>query len=343
MSQRLNVGIIGAGPVTQAIHIPTLAALRDEFCIAHIADVDIELARRVAAGSGARASDSAAAVFEDRTVDVVAICSPSHLHAEHLELASSAGKRAVLCEKPLGTTMRDVDHAARVLRASRTPLVLGAMHAYDPAWQWAKRRLDDFGHAHTVQSKIILPRNVRFEDAATELFGRPDRPGASDDSVNARVRFIRDMILGLTVHHVPQLRAFAPRIARIDAVHIIERMGYAIVASGTESNIVLTAFMNEGWRPDWGIRAVGESHSFAIDFPPSFVHAGSGTASFASASGTTSSPVSESNGYLEEWRRVGTLARGERDASEDLEDCIADARYAVDLAELTTAWLEVHG
>lgn len=342
MSAPLRVGIVGAGPVTQAIHVPTLAALSDEFRIGHIADLDLDLARRVAAGPGARASESAAEVIEDPDIDVIAICSPSHVHAEHLEMVSNAGKRAVLCEKPLAMAMRDVDKAARALRASRTPLVLGAMHGWDPAWQWAKPRVEAFGPPHTVRSSIILPRNVRFEDASSEIVGRPARPGVTDDSVEARVRFVQDMVLGLTVHHVPQVRAFAPQIVSVDAVHVVGRTGYVILASGNEVSIVLTAYMNDGWRPDWGVRAVGDDRSFAIDFPPSFVHAGSGSATYVDASGAVVSPSSESNGYLEEWRRVGQLARGERDFSNDLEDSIADALYAVDLAEMATTWLREH-
>ena len=36
---RLRVGILGAGPVTQAIHLPTLARLSDDFEVRVVMDV----------------------------------------------------------------------------------------------------------------------------------------------------------------------------------------------------------------------------------------------------------------------------------------------------------------
>jgi myo-inositol 2-dehydrogenase/D-chiro-inositol 1-dehydrogenase len=40
----IGVGVIGAGPVTQAIHLPTLASLGDAFAIRHVMDVDQSVA-----------------------------------------------------------------------------------------------------------------------------------------------------------------------------------------------------------------------------------------------------------------------------------------------------------
>ena len=56
MSRPLGVGIIGAGPVTQAIHLPTLATLYDHFRVVHIMDINAEVAEGLAARSGAPVS-----------------------------------------------------------------------------------------------------------------------------------------------------------------------------------------------------------------------------------------------------------------------------------------------
>jgi predicted dehydrogenase len=45
-----------------------------------------------------------------------------------------AGKRAVLCEKPLAT---DAEQAAAIAEASRrtgVPVIVGAMHTLEPGW-----------------------------------------------------------------------------------------------------------------------------------------------------------------------------------------------------------------
>ncbi|MET9501984.1 hypothetical protein ABZY42_09645 [Streptomyces sp. NPDC006622] len=84
----LGVGLIGAGPVTQAIRLPTLATLGDRLRVTHVMDVDPDVAASVAAraatetgaGSGPRRgvrhSTTAAELLADDVVDVVAICSP---------------------------------------------------------------------------------------------------------------------------------------------------------------------------------------------------------------------------------------------------------------------------
>jgi myo-inositol 2-dehydrogenase / D-chiro-inositol 1-dehydrogenase len=76
MSSPLGVGVIGAGPVTQAIHIPALATLPERLQVRHIMDVDQSVANEVAGRVGARASTDVQSVLDDAAVDVVAICSP---------------------------------------------------------------------------------------------------------------------------------------------------------------------------------------------------------------------------------------------------------------------------
>ena len=94
MDNKLGVGFIGAGSVTQAIHLPTLARLIDLFHVRQVYDVDADVAARVARRIGARSSRSLDDLLADETVDVVAICSPHEFHAEQVVAACSAGKRA---------------------------------------------------------------------------------------------------------------------------------------------------------------------------------------------------------------------------------------------------------
>jgi predicted dehydrogenase len=56
MSAPLGVGVLGAGPVTRVIHLPTLATLHDRFRVVQLMDVDADVAATVAAGTGARST-----------------------------------------------------------------------------------------------------------------------------------------------------------------------------------------------------------------------------------------------------------------------------------------------
>ena len=114
MSRTLGVGFVGAGPVTQAIHLPHLAGLSDRLHVAHVMDVDAETADAVAAraGEATRHSTSVEALLADDGVDIVAICSPHAFHAEQADAAIRAGKKAVLVEKPFATTVEDAERVA---------------------------------------------------------------------------------------------------------------------------------------------------------------------------------------------------------------------------------------
>src|SRR4051794_35275102 len=100
----LGVGFVGAGPVTQAIHLPALARLNNAFTVTHVTDVSAEVAGAVADRVGARSSTDYDQLLADPRVDVVAVCSPHQFHAAQVIAACRAGKKAVLCEKPFATS-----------------------------------------------------------------------------------------------------------------------------------------------------------------------------------------------------------------------------------------------
>ena len=54
MSRSLGVGFLGAGLVTQAIHLPALAGVPERFHVVGVMDVDAVVADRVAAGVAPR-------------------------------------------------------------------------------------------------------------------------------------------------------------------------------------------------------------------------------------------------------------------------------------------------
>ena len=137
MSQPLGIGFLGAGPVTQAIHLPTLARIGDLFTVSHITDINLEIAASVAARVGSRHSTSLDALLDDPSVDVVAVCSPHQFHADQVIAACRAGKRAVLCEKPFAMSGEEASRIAAVSAETGVPIVVGAMHTFDPGWRAA--------------------------------------------------------------------------------------------------------------------------------------------------------------------------------------------------------------
>ncbi|OFI38531.1 oxidoreductase [Arthrobacter sp. SW1] len=331
----LGVGIIGAGPVTQAIHMPTLSRLGDLFAVRHIMDADPSVAESVAARAGARHSSSVEELLADPEVDVVAICSPHRFHAEQVIAACRAGRKAVLCEKPFAMNAAE---AAGILVAAKdtgVPVVVGAMHAFDPAWLAAESHWGTLPEtAHTIRSTIVLPPNSRFEDAATEVLARPGLT-APDYSDPAAVRSaLHGGIMGLAIHDLPLVRRFVPHFEDLEILQArhVRPFGYLVSLRAAGRSIELRAAMGNTWKPAWTFEAFSDDAALRVDFSPSYVQAGSAAATLSTANERRSFGPYGHNGYEGEWRELARLAGGgaPRRGTESLID---DLAFALAIAE----------
>lgn len=111
MSRRLRVGIVGAG--IGAHHAAAFGSLPDLYSIEAVCDLDQARAAALAAEHGiARVVTS----YEDLLaldLDIVDICTPSHLHFAQAAAALEAGRHAIV-EKPLAGSLAEVDALADI-------------------------------------------------------------------------------------------------------------------------------------------------------------------------------------------------------------------------------------
>ncbi len=135
---RIRVGVAGLGAVAQAVHLPLLARLDATFEIAAIADLSPSLLARIGDRYGvpeaARASSVDGLLGVAELDALILLTSGSHGGAA---LAALDAGLAVLCEKPLATTLGEADRLAASPNANR--LLLGYMKAFDPAVEEARR------------------------------------------------------------------------------------------------------------------------------------------------------------------------------------------------------------
>jgi myo-inositol 2-dehydrogenase/D-chiro-inositol 1-dehydrogenase len=339
---QLGVGILGAGPVTQAIHLPTLARQAERFRVVSVMDVDADIASSVAARAGAAAVTTTEAVLADPAVDVVAVCSPHQFHAEQVAAICAAGKRGILCEKPLATSRAEAEQIAAAVTAADVPLVVGAMHAYDPGWLAALDACADrLASAHTIRSTIVLPFNDRFEDWATEIACRPAPPAGSGGPPDAALRAerIRGMVLGLSVHDLPLVRTFAPSFDHVDSAEFCPPFGGVISLVAAHRRVDLVAFMRPLWEPDWRLDVWGDDWSLRVSFTPSYVHAGSATAVLTEGASQRQLGPWPVNGYEGEWIELHGLVTGTAKPRYDLRAVVDDLTFATDIADGASAAL----
>ena len=331
MSRSLGVGFLGAGLVTQAIHLPVLAGVPDQFHVVSVMDIDGDVAERVAARCGASSTTEVQAILEDPNVDVVVVCSPHTMHAAQVVAACHAAKLAVLCEKPLALSRSEAEQIGSVAAASGTKVIVGAMHVYDPAFRAAHRAwLELGGDAVFTQSSIFLPSNDLFTGFAAEPASPP--PTASSGEGFSDAIMLREAVLGLAIHNLPLLRLFHPRLGELASADFIRPFGYAIVVGDDVRTLELLGHMGGTWPPNWALRTVGGNCELRVTFPPSFVLAGSARAQLVSVDSTRVFEF-DTNGYQCEWMALYEAAVGDAEPIVSLGDVIGDITYALDLAD----------
>lgn len=343
---KLGVGFLGAGPVTQAIHVPTLARLGDLFQVVHVMDVDGSVAQAVASRLRARHSSSIETLLRDPAVDVVAVCSPHRFHAEQVVAACRAGVRAVLCEKPFAMTWEEAALIADVSAETGVPVLVGAMHSFDPGWVALRRGWGQFAaEVHTVHSSIVLPPNSRFEDFATEVLHRPSVPPMDLHAPEAAAELVHAGVMGLAIHDLPLVREFIPAFddLEVQAAHAVEPAGYQITLSAGGRVVHLHAALTDTWRPQWLLEAWSDTASARVEFTPSYVHAGSAIASLTEADRATEYGPERSNGYEGEWRELAGIVHGTA-TPVSASTLVDDLRFAIAIADAAAAVArETHG
>jgi predicted dehydrogenase len=103
---------------------------------------------------GCATTTEAASIYDDPAVDLVDVCLPTPLHAEHVLRALAAGKH-VLCELPLATTMDDAHRVVAAQAASDRQVFVDMFGRFDPA--------TEFLHAAIAQGRYGTLKTLTME------------------------------------------------------------------------------------------------------------------------------------------------------------------------------------
>lgn len=336
MQDILGVGIIGAGPVTQALHIPMLARLPDLYRIVHISAPSTRAAPEVAGWIGARCSNTVDDLLADPAVDVVAINSPAALHAEHAIRAMNAGKRALLIEKPLATTLEDAIAVVEMAERTGTTLLVGTMHVFDPATTRACEQFEDLIRgARVIRASAILPPNPLVEQWSGEVLGRAGYPPAPNLSIPpVRAGVVQAVTLNLAIHSLPLIRKALPdwRDVEVMSAQPLPPFGHHQFLSCGQTRLQMLANMHAHRWSEWSTRFESEAGSLTIAYPLSYIPAGSGTVTARTNKGEVHIPSSRQTGYEVEWRHLHDIVTRGAKPMHSARDALDDLDFAIRIA-----------
>jgi len=135
MTERLRVGVVGGGLISQVEHIPNLIALKSMFDLRVVSDPSPTIRQALASRFGvATVGDASELLGQD--LDAVVIAAPDPWHAELARLAMEAGLH-VFCEKPLCYSSGEAALLAEVQLRRKVVLQVGYMKRFDPSYEAA--------------------------------------------------------------------------------------------------------------------------------------------------------------------------------------------------------------
>ena len=161
---RIRIALVGCGAVAQNGYLPALS-LVPEVCCVGLVDVQKESAEALAGQWGIpKATNDYSAILEE--VDAVLLAVPNHLHAP-MTLEALGRKRAVMCEKPLGRTKKEVQSMVDAALRAGVPLVAGMTFRQYPPLQQIRRRFpwELLGRVNKVVASFGYPLEWPLESA----------------------------------------------------------------------------------------------------------------------------------------------------------------------------------
>ena len=141
----VRIGIIGCGGIANGKHMPALKKLKN---VEMVAFCDLVLERAEAAKEKFGTPDAAVyenykELLEDKTIDVVHVCTPNRAHSFITVDALEAGKH-VMCEKPMAINSAEALKMLEAAKRTGKKLTIGYQNRQNPGAQYLKQ----IGRAH---------------------------------------------------------------------------------------------------------------------------------------------------------------------------------------------------
>ena len=160
--------LVGCGRISGK-HIEALQQIEKEGKARLVACCDpvAERAKTAAEVANCKAWYDYESMLKGEDIDIVSICTPSGLHPKHTILAAEHGKH-VLCEKPSGTKLAEVDAAIDACDKAGIRYFVVKQNRFNKTVQMLRKALDAgrFGRIYMITSNVFWTRPQDYYDQA---------------------------------------------------------------------------------------------------------------------------------------------------------------------------------
>lgn len=164
--RRIRVALVGCGRIADR-HFDAFTRHSDMAELVAVADTDPEALARAVAATGARGFASLDALLAGSDADVIALTTPSGLHASQAIACAAAG-RHVVTEKPMATRWQDGKAMVAACDAAGVQLFVVKQNRRNATVQFVKRAIEAgrFGRIHMVSVNVFWSRPQAYYDSA---------------------------------------------------------------------------------------------------------------------------------------------------------------------------------
>jgi predicted dehydrogenase len=106
-------------------------------------------------------------MLEAENLDIVSVVTPDHLHGDiTVTAANHPGVKAILCEKPIATTLADADRMIAACEANNVLLSIEHTRRWSPTFNKARDMIrgGELGALRTVVANLFSPRSMLFRN-----------------------------------------------------------------------------------------------------------------------------------------------------------------------------------
>lgn len=164
--RKLRIAVIGCGRISSN-HLAAIEKHAENMELVSLCDIDNELLDQQMNKYSVSGYTQLVELLDSEKLDVVALCTPSGLHAEQAELAARYGVH-VITEKPMATRWQDGINMVKACDKAGVHLFVVKQNRQNATLQLLKRAIEEkrFGKIHMVHINVFWTRPQSYYDQA---------------------------------------------------------------------------------------------------------------------------------------------------------------------------------
>ena len=163
---KIRIAVVGCGRISKN-HFDSIKIHKDEIELVSVCDIDQETMFKHKEKYGIKGYTDLEKMLDSENLDLVAICTPSGIHADQAEMCAGHGVN-VMTEKPMATRWDDGLRMVKVCDNAGVRLFVIKQNRKNSTLQLLKRAISEkrFGKIHMVNINVFWTRPQEYYDSA---------------------------------------------------------------------------------------------------------------------------------------------------------------------------------